>query len=267
MFNILLLLFPLLLLPLLLLSLLLLLLLLFLLLLLLSLLLFLLSLQVNDLAKLGLLALMIRTYYSLIGTHFYLDLMVGIVFSTSFDQFFDWFLSGFWWLWVVSWSHFWWFMIYHVYMIMYDIFHMQANFPNNPVPFTTKYPICGLLLGTPSYFIIVNPGPEPPPMHGKWTVRGPKSWTDTVFGRPLWLWYHKTGDAMSTNVEKTWRRWNVRGKRLSSNKPRQTKGPRKTWSLAKDIVKLDLRTCRVFIVIIVVIIIYWHSVYHYHYYY
>ena len=80
------------------------------------------TLQVNDLVKLGLLTLMIRTYYYLIGTYFYLDLVGGIVFPTSFDQFFDWFLSVFWWLWVVSWSHFWWFMIYHVYMIMYDSF-------------------------------------------------------------------------------------------------------------------------------------------------
>ena len=52
-------------------------------------------LQVKDLVKLGLLTLMIRTFYYLIGTYFYLDLVGGIVFSTSFDQFFDWFLSGF----------------------------------------------------------------------------------------------------------------------------------------------------------------------------
>ena len=55
------------------------------------------TLQIKDLGKLGLLTLMIRTYYYiyLIGTYFYLDLVGGIVFSTSFDQFFDWFLSGF----------------------------------------------------------------------------------------------------------------------------------------------------------------------------
>ena len=54
------------------------------------------SLQVKDLVKLGLLTLMARTFYYLIGTYFYLDLVGGIVCSTSFDQFFDWFLSGFW---------------------------------------------------------------------------------------------------------------------------------------------------------------------------
>ena len=55
-----------------------------------------LSLQVKDLVKLGLLTLMIRTFYYLIGIYFYLDLVGGIWFSTSFDQFFDWLLSGFW---------------------------------------------------------------------------------------------------------------------------------------------------------------------------
>ena len=54
------------------------------------------TLQVKDLVKLGLLTLMVRTFYYLIGTYFYLDLVRGIVCSTSFDQFFDWFLSGFW---------------------------------------------------------------------------------------------------------------------------------------------------------------------------
>ena len=44
------------------------------------------TLQVKDLVKLGLLTLMIRTYYYLIGTYFCLDLVAGIVFSTSFDQ-------------------------------------------------------------------------------------------------------------------------------------------------------------------------------------
>ena len=48
-----------------------------------------LALQVKDLVKLGLLTLMIRTYYYLIGTCFYLDILGGIVFSTSFGQFFD----------------------------------------------------------------------------------------------------------------------------------------------------------------------------------
>ena len=71
------------------------------------------TLQVNDLVEFGLLTLMIRTYYYLIGNYFHVDLVGGIVFSTSFDHFFDWFLSVFWWLWVVSWSHFCWFMIYH----------------------------------------------------------------------------------------------------------------------------------------------------------
>ena len=33
-------------------------------------------------------------------------------------------------------------------------------------PSPTKYPICGLLLGTPHSFIIGNPGLEPPLMHG-----------------------------------------------------------------------------------------------------
>ena len=37
---------------------------------------------------------MLRTYYYFIATYFYLDLVGGIVFSTSFDQFFDWFLTG-----------------------------------------------------------------------------------------------------------------------------------------------------------------------------
>ena len=46
-----------------------------------------LSLQVKDLVKFGLLTLMIRTFYYLIGTYFYLDLVGGIVFSISFDQF------------------------------------------------------------------------------------------------------------------------------------------------------------------------------------
>ena len=46
------------------------------------------SLQVNDLVKLGLLISMIRTYYYFTGTYFYSDLVGGIVFSTSFDQFF-----------------------------------------------------------------------------------------------------------------------------------------------------------------------------------
>ena len=54
------------------------------------------SLQVKDLVKLGLLTLMARTFYYLIGTYFYLDLVGGIVCSTSSDQFLDWFLSGFW---------------------------------------------------------------------------------------------------------------------------------------------------------------------------
>ena len=88
-----------------------------------------LSLQVKDLVKFGLLTLMIRTFYYLIGTYFYLNLVGGIVFSTSFDQFFDWFLSGFWWFWVVSWSHSWRFMIYHDHIWQ---LYMQANFPNNP---------------------------------------------------------------------------------------------------------------------------------------
>ena len=44
------------------------------------------SLQVNDLVKFGLFTLMIRTYYYLIGTYFYLGLVDGIVFSTSFDH-------------------------------------------------------------------------------------------------------------------------------------------------------------------------------------
>ena len=53
------------------------------------------TLQVNDLVRLGLLTLMIMTYYYLIGTYFYLDFVGGIVFSTTFDHLFDWFLSGF----------------------------------------------------------------------------------------------------------------------------------------------------------------------------
>ena len=53
------------------------------------------TLQVNDLVKFGLLTLMIRTYYYLIGNYFHVDLVGGIVFSTSFDHFFDWFLSVF----------------------------------------------------------------------------------------------------------------------------------------------------------------------------
>ena len=53
------------------------------------------ALQVKDLVKFGLLILMIKTYYYLIGTYFYLDFVGGILFSTSFDHFFDWFLSGF----------------------------------------------------------------------------------------------------------------------------------------------------------------------------
>ena len=52
------------------------------------------TLHLKDLVKLGLLSLMIRAFYYLIGTYFYLDLVGGIVFSTSFDQFLDWFLSG-----------------------------------------------------------------------------------------------------------------------------------------------------------------------------
>ena len=51
-----------------------------------------------DLVKLGFVILMIRTYYYLIGTYFYYLLLGpcgGMVFSTSFDQFFDWFLSVF----------------------------------------------------------------------------------------------------------------------------------------------------------------------------
>ena len=39
------------------------------------------SLQVKDLVKLGLLILMIRTFYYLIGAYFYLDLVGGIVFQ------------------------------------------------------------------------------------------------------------------------------------------------------------------------------------------
>ena len=39
------------------------------------------TLQVKDLVKLGLLTLMVRTFYYLIGTYFYLDLVGGIVFN------------------------------------------------------------------------------------------------------------------------------------------------------------------------------------------
>ena len=53
------------------------------------------SLQVNDLVKLGLLTLMITTYYYLMGTYYYMDFLGGVIFSTSFDQCFGWFLSGF----------------------------------------------------------------------------------------------------------------------------------------------------------------------------
>lgn len=79
--------------------------------------------------KLDLLTLMLRTYYYFIATYFYLDLVGGIVPSTSFDQFFDWFLSGVWWLWVVSWSHLWSCMIYH-----HDVWQLYtlAKFLNNP---------------------------------------------------------------------------------------------------------------------------------------
>ena len=57
-----------------------------------------LPLHVNDLVKICLLILMIRTYYYLIGTYFYYLLLGpcgGMVFSTSFDQFFDWFCQYF----------------------------------------------------------------------------------------------------------------------------------------------------------------------------
>ena len=47
-----------------------------------------LSLQVNDLVKLGPLTLMIRAYYYLPGTYFYLDPVGGTVFPTNFEQFF-----------------------------------------------------------------------------------------------------------------------------------------------------------------------------------
>ena len=60
-------------------------------------------------------------------SYYYMDFLGGVIFSTSFDQFFGWFLSGFWWLWVVSWSHFWQLMIYHIWQL-----YMRANFPNNP---------------------------------------------------------------------------------------------------------------------------------------
>ena len=42
-------------------------------------------LQINELVSLGLLILMIRTYYYLMGTYYYLTLVGGVVFSTSFD--------------------------------------------------------------------------------------------------------------------------------------------------------------------------------------
>ena len=130
------------------------------------------SLQVNDLVKLGLLISMIRTYYYFTGTYFYLDLVGGIVFSTSFDQFFYWFLSGFWWLWVVSWNHFWSFMRYHAYIWQP---YMLANSLNNPagnakqiristslhlphVKFVVYYLVPRI---TPHYCITGNPGLEP----------------------------------------------------------------------------------------------------------
>ena len=51
--------------------------------------------QVNGVVKFGLLTLMIRTHYYLLGTYLYLDFVGGKMFFTSFDQFFDWLLSGF----------------------------------------------------------------------------------------------------------------------------------------------------------------------------
>ena len=45
-----------------------------------------LSLQVNDLVKLGPLTLMIRAYYYLTGAYFYLDPVGGTVFPTNFEQ-------------------------------------------------------------------------------------------------------------------------------------------------------------------------------------
>ena len=111
-------------------------------------------------------------------TYYYMDFLGGVIFSTSFDQFFGWFLSGFWWLWVVSWSHFWQLMIYHIWQL-----YMRANFPNNPAGNDINFRII-TSLHLPNtkffWFIIGNPGPEPPRMHGIWTVRGPKllAWTE-----------------------------------------------------------------------------------------
>jgi hypothetical protein len=71
------------------------------------------------------------------------------------------------------------------FLVIYDIscvydhvwqLYMREIFPNNPAgnkinfrikyfPSPTKFPICGLLFGTPHYFIIGNPGPV-------WSVRG-----------------------------------------------------------------------------------------------
>ena len=61
------------------------------------------------------------------GPYYYLDLLGGVVFSTSFDQFFRLVPVRILVLWVVSWSHFWWLMIYHIWQL-----YMRANFPNNP---------------------------------------------------------------------------------------------------------------------------------------
>ena len=87
--------------------------------------------QVNDVVKFGLLTLMIRTYYYLIGTYLYLDFVGGKMFFTSFDQFFDWLLSGFWWPCpfheVVS-GDLWYIMCIWSYMTAY----MRAYFPDNP---------------------------------------------------------------------------------------------------------------------------------------
>ena len=81
--------------------------------------------------KFGLLTLMIRTHYYLLGTYLYLDFVGGKMFFTSFDQFFDWLLSGVWWPCpfheVVS-GDLWYIMCIWSYMTAY----MRAYFPDNP---------------------------------------------------------------------------------------------------------------------------------------
>ena len=96
------------------------------------------ALQVNDLVNLGRWTLMIRTHYCFIGIFFYLDLVGGMVFSTSFDHLFDWFLSEFWCICVVSRLHVWWFMIYHDHIWQ---LYMRANLPKNPAGTETDFRI------------------------------------------------------------------------------------------------------------------------------